>query len=77
MNGPPGKPRRTETKKRGGSPGNPPQAPKNLKAENGKGPNIQTATTSTGYLGCLLPGESHRTAHTPKNEDRPTDGEDK
>ena len=62
IDGPPGKPRRTETKKRGGSPVKRPQAQKNRKAENGKGPNIQTATTSTGYLGCLHREESHRTA---------------
>ena len=56
---------------------NRPQARKNLKAENGKGPNIQTATTSTRYLGCPHREESNSSQHAPKNEDRPTDGEDK
>ena len=70
--------RRTETKKRGGSPGKRPQARKNQKAENGKGTNMQTATTSTGYLvptpRRVSPNSSQ---HTPKNEDRPTDGDEK
>ena len=81
IDGPPGKPRRTETKKRGGNPVKRPQARKNLKAENGKGPNMQTATTSNGYLGCLLPGESHRTApntfrktNTDRRTERRTEG---
>ena len=53
--------RDAQRKKSLGSLVNRPQARKNLKAENGKGPNIQTATTLTGYLGRLLREESHRT----------------
>ena len=69
----PGKPGRTETKS-GRSPGNRPQARKNLKAENGKGPNIQTATTSTGYLGAYPAKSLTEQLPTHSEKRRQTDG---